>query len=114
MKPLIVDMVVTMNVSVRVYEKDPLLDGYTTLKDAVAGVLGDMLNRRSGSFMDTNELDMTIEAVDHYKVREYGDFAEMTFCPLCGLPYVASEDVQYIMEHGACHDCPDPELEELE
>jgi hypothetical protein len=111
MKPLIVDMVVTMKCSVRIYDDEPLLDGYTALKESVKGALADMLDRRSSSF---GELDMTVESVDHYEVRQLGDFAEMVFCPLCGLPYVASEDVEYIMEHGACYDCPDPELEELE
>jgi hypothetical protein len=111
MKPLIVDLVITVKCAVRIYEEEPLLDGYTSLQEAVQGAVADMLDRRSNAF---GELDMTIEAVDYYKVREFGDFAEMTNCPLCGLPYVASEDVQYIMEHGACHGCPDPELEELE
>jgi hypothetical protein len=111
MKPLIVDMVVTVKCAVRIYDDERLVDGYTSLQEAVEGALADMLDRRSDSF---GELDMTIEAVDHYKVREFGDFDEMTNCPLCGLPYVTKGDVQYIMEHGACYDCPDPELEELE
>lgn len=47
------------------------------------------------------------------QVLSTGDFVtEAVMCATCGSFYFKAADVDFINEHSACRECPEPELEE--
>jgi hypothetical protein len=102
MKPLIADLVVTVNVSLRTTDEDALTDGVSTLEDGIKSALGDLLYRKSEPF---GEIEMSVESVDGVSIRDYGDFAEIETCPVCETPYALKRQVEAIQEKGSCTYC---------
>jgi hypothetical protein len=109
-KPLRASIIATVSIQMIVTDEDKLTDGVETLEDGIKYALGDELYRIGSPF----EFSIETESVDGIEILDYGDFAELEQCPLCGTLFALKSQVELIQHKGSCQYCPDPEQEELE
>jgi hypothetical protein len=109
-KPLRASIIATVSIQMVVSDEDELTDGVGTLEDGIRYALGNRLYRVGDPF----EFSIETESMDGIEVLDYGDFAELEKCPICGTVFALKEQVAIVKTKGSCKYCPDPEQEELE